>query len=82
MRMLPQSRLSPRLESWRISDLVVPSRREQRYTSARLVVTTRTDAFFPHQAGVVIASPSSTNPDYLFTWTRDSSLVFKALIDQ
>ncbi|KAK0441631.1 glucoamylase [Armillaria borealis] len=34
------------------------------------------------KAGVVIASPSSTNPDYLFTWTRDSSLVFQALIDQ
>ncbi|KAF8590894.1 carbohydrate-binding module family 20 protein [Ramaria rubella] len=33
-------------------------------------------------AGIVIASPSTTNPDYLFTWTRDSSLVFKALIDQ
>ncbi|KAF8214951.1 glucoamylase [Mycena galopus ATCC 62051] len=34
------------------------------------------------KSGVVIASPSTTNPDYLFTWTRDSSLVFKALIDQ
>ncbi|KAK0243949.1 glucoamylase [Armillaria nabsnona] len=34
------------------------------------------------KAGVVIASPSSTNPNYLFTWTRDSSLVFQALIDQ
>lgn len=34
------------------------------------------------KAGVVIASPSTTNPDYLFTWTRDSSLVFKAIIDQ
>lgn len=33
-------------------------------------------------AGVVIASPSATNPDYVFTWTRDSSLVFKMLIDQ
>ncbi|KAG6334061.1 hypothetical protein ID866_5024 [Astraeus odoratus] len=33
-------------------------------------------------AGVVIASPSTTNPDYLYTWTRDSSLVFKHLIDQ
>ncbi|KAK0202042.1 glucoamylase [Desarmillaria ectypa] len=32
--------------------------------------------------GVVIASPSHSNPDYLFTWTRDSSLVFQALIDQ
>ncbi|KAF8158200.1 glucoamylase [Crassisporium funariophilum] len=34
------------------------------------------------KAGVVIASPSATNPPYLFTWTRDSSLVFKAIIDQ
>lgn len=33
-------------------------------------------------AGVVIASPSTSDPDYLFTWTRDSSLVFKMLIDQ
>jgi glucoamylase len=30
----------------------------------------------------VIASPSLTNPDYFYTWVRDSSLVFKALIDQ
>lgn len=29
-----------------------------------------------------MASPSQTNPDYFYTWTRDSSLVFKALIDQ
>ena len=26
-------------------------------------------------AGIVIASPSTTNPNYLYTWTRDSSLV-------
>ncbi|KAG0703765.1 glycoside hydrolase family 15 protein [Suillus ampliporus] len=32
--------------------------------------------------GVVVASPSTTNPDYLYTWVRDSSLVFKMLIDQ
>lgn len=32
--------------------------------------------------GVVIASPSTTDPDYLYTWIRDSSLVFKMLIDQ
>lgn len=32
--------------------------------------------------GIVIASPSTVNPDYLYTWTRDSSLVFKALVDQ
>jgi len=34
------------------------------------------------QPGVVIASPSNSDPDYLYTWTRDSSLVFKLLIDQ
>ncbi|KAI0057907.1 glucoamylase [Artomyces pyxidatus] len=33
------------------------------------------------KSGVVIASPS-TNPNYIYTWTRDSSLVFKAIIDQ
>ncbi|KAF9533066.1 glucoamylase [Crepidotus variabilis] len=33
------------------------------------------------KAGVVIASPSTTNPNYLYTWVRDSSLVFKAIID-
>ncbi|KZT19533.1 carbohydrate-binding module family 20 protein [Neolentinus lepideus HHB14362 ss-1] len=32
--------------------------------------------------GVVVASPSTSSPDYWYTWTRDSSLVFKSLIDQ
>ncbi|KAJ6028941.1 uncharacterized protein N7446_011718 [Penicillium canescens] len=31
--------------------------------------------------GVVIASPSTSDPDYYYTWTRDSALVFKTLID-
>jgi glucoamylase len=31
--------------------------------------------------GVVIASPSTTNPNYLFTWIRDASLVFQKIID-
>ncbi|KIY53984.1 glucoamylase [Fistulina hepatica ATCC 64428] len=34
------------------------------------------------KSGVVIASPFTSNPDYLYTWTRDSSLVFKLIIDQ
>ncbi|KAF8070416.1 glycoside hydrolase family 15 protein [Lyophyllum atratum] len=34
------------------------------------------------KAGIVIASPSSSNPDYLFTWTRDSALVFQTIIEQ
>lgn len=35
-----------------------------------------------NQPGVVIASPSTENPNYLYTWIRDSSLVFKVIIDQ
>jgi glucoamylase len=30
----------------------------------------------------VIASPNTVDPDYLFTWVRDSSLVFKVIADQ
>ncbi|QRV82228.1 glycoside hydrolase family 15 protein [Ceratobasidium sp. AG-Ba] len=29
--------------------------------------------------GVVIASPSKTDPDYVYTWVRDSALVYKKL---
>ncbi|KAL7919963.1 glycoside hydrolase family 15 protein [Trichoderma austrokoningii] len=32
-------------------------------------------------SGIVIASPSKTNPDYFYTWTRDSALVFKCIVD-
>ncbi|KAI9827436.1 MAG: hypothetical protein M1832_004785 [Thelocarpon impressellum] len=32
--------------------------------------------------GIIIASPSKENPDYFFTWTRDSALTIKALIDE
>ncbi|KAL1881125.1 hypothetical protein VTK73DRAFT_4802 [Phialemonium thermophilum] len=31
--------------------------------------------------GVVIASPSKSNPDYFYTWTRDAALVFKCIVD-
>ncbi|KAF8644676.1 hypothetical protein AX16_008336 [Volvariella volvacea WC 439] len=34
------------------------------------------------KAGVVVASPSNVFPNYVYTWTRDSSLVFKLLVDQ
>ncbi|GAB7352423.1 hypothetical protein MBLNU459_g2842t1 [Dothideomycetes sp. NU459] len=33
-------------------------------------------------SGIVIASPSKTNPNYFYTWTRDSALTFKCLVDQ
>lgn len=32
-------------------------------------------------SGVVIASPSQNNPDYFYTWTRDSALTLKEVID-
>ena len=32
--------------------------------------------------GVVVASPSTVNPDYFYTWTRDSALTYTMLIDE
>ncbi|KAI0016653.1 glycoside hydrolase family 15 protein [Xylariomycetidae sp. FL0641] len=32
--------------------------------------------------GVVVASPSTADPDYWYTWTRDSALVFKSIVDR
>ncbi|KAF7551843.1 hypothetical protein G7046_g7590 [Stylonectria norvegica] len=33
-------------------------------------------------AGLVIASPDTHDPDYFYTWTRDSALVFKCIVDR
>ncbi|KAH9859843.1 hypothetical protein IAQ61_011625 [Plenodomus lingam] len=33
-------------------------------------------------AGILIASPSRTNPDYFYTWTRDAALTYKALVER
>jgi glucoamylase len=32
--------------------------------------------------GTVVASPSTVNPDYFYTWTRDSALTYTMLIDE
>ncbi|KAH8595915.1 Six-hairpin glycosidase-like protein [Bisporella sp. PMI_857] len=32
-------------------------------------------------SGLVIAGPGKANPDYFYTWTRDSALVFKTIVD-
>jgi len=34
------------------------------------------------KAGIVVASPSQTNPDYFYFWIRDGSLVYKYLVDE
>ena len=47
--------------------------------SARVSFSRR--LFICTQAGLVVASPSTQNPDYLYSWTRDSALVFKLLIE-
>ncbi|GAW02259.1 glycoside hydrolase family 15 protein [Lentinula edodes] len=31
--------------------------------------------------GIAIASPSTSNPNYLYSWTRDAALVFKVIVD-
>jgi len=33
-------------------------------------------------AGLVLASPSRSNPDYYYTWTRDAALTYKALVER
>ncbi|KAI4600542.1 glycoside hydrolase 15 protein [Pestalotiopsis sp. 9143b] len=33
-------------------------------------------------SGLVLASPSQSDPDYYYHWTRDAALTFKALIDR
>ncbi|KAK3397064.1 Six-hairpin glycosidase-like protein [Sordaria brevicollis] len=33
-------------------------------------------------SGVVVASPSKSNPDYWYTWTRDAALVQKLVVDR
>ncbi|GAQ08169.1 glucoamylase [Aspergillus lentulus] len=32
-------------------------------------------------SGIVVASPSQSNPDYYYTWTRDAALTIKYLVD-
>ncbi|KAK4629324.1 Glucoamylase I [Fulvia fulva] len=34
------------------------------------------------KAGIIVASPSKSNPDYFYTWTRDAALTIKCLTDQ
>lgn len=34
------------------------------------------------QPGVIIASPSTSDPDYFYTWTRDSALTIDTLVDE
>ena len=33
-------------------------------------------------SGLVVASPSTVNPNYFYTWTRDSALTLRMLVDE
>ncbi|KAI0914778.1 carbohydrate-binding module family 20 protein [Ustulina deusta] len=33
-------------------------------------------------AGVIVASPSTVNPNYFYTWTRDAALTMKMIVDE
>ncbi|KAF1989165.1 carbohydrate-binding module family 20 protein [Aulographum hederae CBS 113979] len=33
-------------------------------------------------AGILVASPSTEDPNYYYTWTRDSALTFKMIVDE
>ncbi|KAL2007730.1 hypothetical protein VTN00DRAFT_7712 [Thermoascus crustaceus] len=33
------------------------------------------------KSGIVVASPSKSDPDYFYTWTRDAALTIKCLVD-
>ncbi|KAI3328976.1 carbohydrate-binding module family 20 protein [Xylariaceae sp. AK1471] len=33
-------------------------------------------------AGVIVASPSTEDPNYFYTWTRDASLTMKVIVDE
>ncbi|CAL5874215.1 uncharacterized protein PFLUO_LOCUS8503 [Penicillium psychrofluorescens] len=33
-------------------------------------------------AGAVVASPSTSHPDYFYTWTRDAALTFSMIVDR
>ncbi|KAF2106605.1 1, 4-alpha-D-glucan glucohydrolase [Lophiotrema nucula] len=34
------------------------------------------------EPGIIVASPSTEDPNYFYTWTRDASLTFKMIVDE
>ena len=59
--------------------LAMPSRNAQFYDSLKVVIdnSTKSDV----RPGMVVASPSRSNPDYYYDWVRDTALTYRALID-
>jgi glucoamylase len=57
----------------------LPSKKDQFRHSLAMVIenATRPDVM----PGLVVASPSRSNPNYYFDWVRDTALTYRALID-
>lgn len=57
----------------------LPSKNTQFKNSLRVVIENATKPDV--RPGMVVASPSRSNPDYYFDWVRDTALTYRALID-
>lgn len=57
----------------------MPSKQEQlKYSVAGIISnSTRPDV----KPGMVVASPSKSDPDYYYDWVRDTALTYSALVD-
>ncbi len=59
--------------------LALPSKEVQFVSSVKIVIDNATKPDV--KPGMVVASPSRSNPDYYFDWVRDTALTYRALID-
>lgn len=57
----------------------IPSKDAQFRSSLKTVIANATKPDV--KPGMVVASPSRSNPDYYFDWVRDTALTYRALID-
>ncbi len=57
----------------------MPAKEEQFEMSLKTVISNSTKSDV--MAGMVVASPSRSNPDYYFDWVRDTALTMRSLID-
>ena len=57
----------------------IPSKDQQFKSSVKMVIenSTKPDV----RPGMVVASPSRSNPDYYYDWVRDTALTYRSIID-
>lgn len=59
--------------------LALPSKNEQFIKSFNTVIANSTKPDV--RPGMVVASPSRSNPDYYYDWVRDTALTYRSLVD-